>query len=61
MAQVKQRFATLDDALNAVLSKGELLALVDVLRNGTLSESQRETVNVLREGIAALCAKYLPQ
>ena len=54
MVQVEQRLATQDDALNVVPSVGELLALVDALQNGTLSESQRETVQALRTGITAL-------
>ena len=33
---------------------GYLLALVDALGNGTLNDTQRETVYALREGILAL-------
>jgi hypothetical protein len=54
MAQVEQRLTTQDDAPTPAPSVGELLALVDALRNGTLSESQRETVQILRAGIVAL-------
>ena len=54
MSQVEQRLATQDDLPTTVPSVGELLALVDSLQTGTLSESQRETVNALRTGIAAL-------
>jgi site-specific recombinase XerD len=59
MTQVENRFTTQDDALTATPSVGELLALVDSLQTGTLSESQRETVQALRVGIAALsCHAY---
>lgn len=37
-----------------VPSVGELVALVDALRTGTLSESQRQVVQALRTGILAL-------
>jgi hypothetical protein len=33
---------------------GQLLALVDALHDGTLNETQRETVHALRLGILAL-------
>ena len=33
---------------------GQLLALVDALRAGTLNDAQRETVQALRQGILAL-------
>lgn len=33
---------------------GELLALVDAFRNGTVNESQREIVDAMRAGIATL-------
>ena len=57
MTQVEQRLASQDAAPTPAPSAGELLALVDALRNGTLSESQRETVQALRAGIFALsCA-----
>jgi hypothetical protein len=35
-------------------TSGQLLALVDALRDGTLNEAQRETVGALRAGILAL-------
>jgi hypothetical protein len=54
MAQVEQRFATQDCVPIDPPSVGELLALVDSLQNGTLNESQRETVQALRLGIVAL-------
>jgi integrase len=38
-------------------SGGQLLALVDALGEGTLNESQRETVAALREGIMAMVGK----
>ena len=36
------------------LTSGQLLALVDALRAGTLNDAQRETVQALRQGILAL-------
>ncbi len=53
MAQVEQRFASDGDAIKPVPSVGELVALVDALRTGTLSESQKEVVQALRAGILA--------
>ncbi len=54
MAQVEQRFAAGGDAVMQAPSLGELVAMVDALRDGTLSESQIRTVQALRAGIAAL-------
>lgn len=54
MAQVEQRLASQDAVSTPAPRVGELLAMVDALRNGTLNESQRETVNALRKGILAL-------
>jgi hypothetical protein len=41
-------------------SGGQLLALVDVLGEGTLNEGQRETVAALREGLLALVEEGIP-
>jgi hypothetical protein len=38
-------------------SNGQLLALVDALRGGTLNESQQETVRALRAGLVALAER----
>jgi len=38
-------------------SSGELVALVDSLRSGTLNETQVETVRVLRTGLVALAER----
>ncbi len=55
MAQVEQRWAVDGDATPTVPpSAGELLALVDALRSGTLNESQVQSVQALRAGILAL-------
>jgi len=43
-----------EDAHAEPPSSGQLLALVDALRSGTLNESQQETVCALRAGITAL-------
>jgi site-specific recombinase XerD len=54
MAQVESRLATNDAKPMVPPSAGELLALVDALRNGTLTEGQVQTVQALRAGILAL-------
>jgi hypothetical protein len=54
MSQVEQHFALLEDVKALPPGPGELLALVDSLRSGTLNESQTATVRFLRTGIAAL-------
>lgn len=51
MAEVESRFAAQNDAPMVAPSTSELLALVDALKNGTLSESQRETLGTLRAGL----------
>jgi len=56
MSNVEQHLAVHDGLLTPAPNACELLALVDTLRNGTLSESQRETVQALRTGIDGLLA-----
>jgi integrase len=53
MGQIERSLA-LDESDDAPPNGGYLLALVDALGNGTLNESQRETVHILRQGILAL-------
>jgi hypothetical protein len=43
-----------EDAAAEPPNSGQLLALVDTLRNGTLNEAQQETVRILRAGILAM-------
>jgi hypothetical protein len=38
-------------------TSGQLLALVDALRSGTLNEAQQETVRTLRAGIVDLAER----
>ncbi len=57
MARVEQQMALTDDAKSEPPDSGQLLALVDALRNGTLNESQQETVCALRAGIVALAER----
>ncbi|MBP7690219.1 MAG: phage integrase family protein [Thermoflexales bacterium] len=57
MAQVERQMALPEDAHAEPPSSGQLLALVDSLRSGTLNESQRETVRALRAGITALAER----
>ena len=54
MAQIERQMALPEDAQAEPPSSGQLLALVDALRSGTLNESQQETVRALRAGLVAL-------
>jgi integrase len=57
MAQVEGRLALPEDAVAVPPSHGELLALIDSLRGGTLNEVQVATVHKLRVGIMALAER----
>ena len=57
MVQVEQCLALKEDEVRPLMSHGELLALVDSLRGGTLNEVQSETVRTLRAGISALAMR----
>ncbi len=57
MLQVEHQMVLLEDAKAEPPSSGQLLTLVDTLRNGTLNEAQQETVRVLRAGIVALAER----
>ena len=57
MVQVKHQMALSEDAVAEPPDSGQLLTLVDTLRNGTLNESQQETVQVLRASILALAER----
>lgn len=54
MAQVESRLALQEGAAAIPPTSGQLLALVDSLRGGTLNDAQQETVQTLRAGILAL-------
>ncbi len=54
MAQVERQIALTEDADTQPPSPGEMLALVDALRVGTLNERQTEMVKSLRLGIVTL-------
>jgi integrase len=54
MAQVEGRLALPEDALAAPPSHGELLALIDSLRGGTLNDTQTNAVRRIRIGVMAL-------
>ncbi len=58
MTQVESRFAEQDDEPVAPPSPGELMALVDALRTGTLNESQLQIIQALRAGILALALTH---
>jgi hypothetical protein len=53
MAQVEDLF-DLHEKRRVLCTPAELVALLDSLSRGTLNESQRETVNSLRQGILSL-------
>lgn len=57
MAQIERQMALPEDAQAEPPSSGQLLALVDALRSGTLNESQQETVCALRAGLVALAER----
>ncbi len=57
MAHIEQQMAFNDSVKIELPDSGQLLALVDALRSGTLNESQQETVRVLRAGIVALAER----
>ncbi len=54
MTQVEQQLSLSGDAKIEPPDSGQLLALVDALRSGTLNETQQETVQALRAGILAM-------
>jgi hypothetical protein len=54
MLQIERQLMLPEDEMAEPLNSGQLLALVDTLRNGTLNEAQQETVRVLRAGILML-------
>ena len=57
MAVIERRLALPEDARAAPPGTGQLLALVDSLRQGTLNDAQSETVRQLRSGILALAER----
>ena len=57
MAQIECRLALEEDVAVPLPGAGQLLALVDSLRTGTLGEAQAETVRVLRAGILTLAER----
>jgi hypothetical protein len=54
MAVIERRLSLPEDARVEPPCTGQLLALVDSLREGTLNETQTEAVRQLRAGILAL-------
>ena len=57
MLQVERQLFLPEDTADESPNSGQLLALVDALRNDTLNEAQQETVRVLRAGIVALAER----
>jgi site-specific recombinase XerD len=54
MAPIEKQFALPEDKQIEVSGKGELLAMLDALKDGTLNENQLELLHSLRSGILAL-------
>jgi hypothetical protein len=54
MGQIENRMELQESAGAPLANPGQLLALVDALRDGTLNESQRQTVQELRTAILTL-------
>ena len=54
MAEIESRFKVQGDPASQPPTGGQLLALVDSLRDGTLNDDQRDTLHALRAGILAL-------
>ncbi len=57
MTVIERRMALPEDARAESPGKGQLLALVDSLHEGTLNQAQTETVRRLRAGILALAER----
>jgi hypothetical protein len=57
MATVERQLSLPEDRLACAPLLGEMLALVDALRNGTLNPTQTEIVGTLRSGLALLAEK----
>ena len=54
MSGVEKRLALPEDRLSQPVSIGQLIAMVDAIRQGTLNESQVNLVQQLRSGLIAL-------
>jgi integrase len=54
MGRIETRMELQEANADSPPTAGRLLALVDALRDGTLNENQRETIQALRDGILAL-------
>jgi len=57
MAVIERRLTLPEDARAEPPGTGQLLALVDSLRRGTLNDAQTETIRQLRAGILALAKR----
>ena len=54
IGQIELLFSLSEDNQGSASSHAELIALLDSLGSGTLNEHQRQTLQVLREGIFSL-------
>jgi hypothetical protein len=54
MHEIESRFGSQDGPSDATPALGQMLALIDVVRSGTLNQAQQEAVWALRTGILEL-------
>ncbi len=59
MSEVEKRLALPEDRLSQPVGVGELLALVDALRQGTLNAAQMGLIQQLRSGLLELADKQI--
>jgi hypothetical protein len=57
MSGVEKRLALPEDRISQPASIGQLLAVVDAIRQGTLNESQVNLIQQLRAGLIALAER----
>jgi len=54
MTRIEQQLALPEDRVREPLGVGQLIALADALRSGSLNPAQAEIVRALREGLGLL-------
>jgi hypothetical protein len=57
MGQIERLFALPENRQVSTATPAELVALLDSLGSGTLNKTQRETIQMLREGILSLAVR----
>jgi hypothetical protein len=59
MNQVERQLALPEDVMKEPMSIGQLIALTDALRSGSLNSAQTELVRALRDGLGLLEEKVM--